>query len=1040
MRLAAVLLLFASAALAQDRDAPAILADHALALGDAAAVKSLKSQGSVNFQGRTFPSCETLIALGKGSYKSMFVKASLPPQTEWFSSEGAFVASEGHVWRMRPGQESGRALYYVLQALADPFPLLPYARNAAAARHLKVGATSDRKYEALRGPVDEFGVYPVYFVSTTTRQLESIRFHIAADKQIAAVFFLGHRRVGDVMLPHQITAHFGMIVEDAERKRFGRREFTRTEVIEGWVVNPPVPDTALVPPPPGGSTARGFERVRVRTGMDPHECAVGDVDGDGRTDVAVACWNGVSIHYGGAFDKPAMVAVGRGQHRGLAIDDLDGDGRPEIVTSSNVGPAERYYIVSIDAQRNPTIIEIYGAPLQLHALKMKDLDYDGLPDFVATGFGSKKLHIDFNNGAMGPRLTGVAWPLETRTNRDRRGLGVAVGHLDADNLYDIAVCDGKRIIVFQGGINLSFQPKVEIKAGPRPVDVVFADLNGDGRGDLVVANAHPAQDLRGDIAVLLNTGTHLKQHHVIEAGQRTPALAAGRFDADAHVDIAVASFLTGQVVLLHGDGTGKLGRREVLASGRGTHRLAVADIDRDGRDDICAVNRLDDSLSLFLNRREFEGVRRKGPARARVARKLEGIDFTLKGLSAEYRFVAEYRLPVSIRDPSGLAFLGGTRAYTQLVLVSDKTNALFRATLDRSRKRLLVGPPIPLRGGPKMRLDLEGLAFDHRSGNLFLGCEADSHVLRVSLFGHVFGRASTTVKSTGNDGLEALALRRKKDGTPLLYAFRERIGKTMAPPSVHVLGLEESPFALPLRQELKLPVAVMDQTGATISDDKLLVVSRLARALIEVPFDGDGFAKTFKLASYRQLTDVDLGLVDPRMPIFGLVEAVTVDEGGDLYLLVDNNGQEIGLKGLNRGREGRLLWFRRTTLPRTRMPSQRVVVQHLHIPCAGAKDNPDVDLTREEAAKRAQECLERVRAGDTFERLVDRYHYAKSRYPEVLTVVMPPLRPQRGELTRKSLPTALGELAFALEVGEAGVCEFHATDAPFGYHVLKRVR
>ncbi|MHC4817991.1 MAG: FG-GAP repeat domain-containing protein, partial [Planctomycetota bacterium] len=187
------------------------------------------------------------------------------------------------------------------------------------------------------------------------------------------------------------------------------------------------------------------------------------------------------------------------------------------------------------------------------------------------------------------------------------------------------------------------------------------------------------------------------------------------------------SFLTGEVALLLNDGKGGLKVRERFASGRGAARVVVADHDGDGRDDIVVANRLADTVTLFVSRREATRQRRARPPRATVCDEPTRSSFKLLGLTDPYVFGGEFRLPAEILDPSGLGFLGGV-ANSQLVLVSDKASALFRVTVDRSRTRLLVGPPIPLRGLERQRLDLEAVAFDRRSGNLFLACEADSSI------------------------------------------------------------------------------------------------------------------------------------------------------------------------------------------------------------------------------------------------------------------------------------------------------------------------
>ncbi|MHC4931627.1 MAG: FG-GAP-like repeat-containing protein [Planctomycetota bacterium] len=658
-----------------------------------------------------------------------------------------------------------------------------------------------------------------------------------------------------------------------------------------------------------------------------------------------------------------------------------------------------------------------------------DLDFDGLGDLVATG--REQLSLKFGSGTGGVRVVGSLWPLRTKEHPLAVGLGLDVGRMDRDRLWDIAVADGSRVIVFQGEMNLSFQPRVSLRAGPQPVGVVFTDLNGDGLDDLVVANEKPTEDLQGDLAVLLNTGDGMKQHRHYEAGVRTPDLEAGHLDGDAHGDIAVASRLSGEVTLLYGDGEGNLGRSERLPSGRGTCRLTVTDLDGDGRDDIIAANGLDDTIAIFLNRRETPARKSRSAARAAVCESFLAPQFRAEGLSRPYQFVAEFRLPHTIREPSGVAWLGGISA-TQLILVSDDDSALFRATLDRGRKRLLVGPRIALEGAPEGALDLEAATFDRWSGNLFLASARDSTILRTTVWGQVLGIAETSIESSDNDGIEGLALRRLLDNTPLLYVLRERRGQSLMQPPVHVYGLEEDPFSLKLRLKTGLPINIADQSGAAVLGDSLLVVGRLTRSLTEVRLkDDEGFAPGPRSTGFRELTVDLLGLRYEDTPLLGMVEGIAADgQSGDLFLLVDSNGKTVGHEGRNRGPEGRLIWLRSLAKETARIEPRRVAAKQILIPWKG---------DREEGLKIARECLELARRGEEFDQLAVRYHSPNARFPALLRVVTPPASPAMGEQARSSLPIALAKVLFALEVGEVGLCEFHREESPEGWYVVLRI-
>ncbi|MFI5403610.1 MAG: esterase-like activity of phytase family protein, partial [Planctomycetota bacterium] len=372
-----------------------------------------------------------------------------------------------------------------------------------------------------------------------------------------------------------------------------------------------------------------------------------------------------------------------------------------------------------------------------------------------------------------------------------------------------------------------------------------------------------------------------------------------------------------------------------------------------------------------------------------------------------------------------IACLASTTTGDQFVIVSDKRSALFRLTLDRAGKRLLVGPAIPLEGLERERLDLEAITWDSWSANLFLGCERDSTILRADLFGRVLGRVKTGIESDGNDGIEAVAFRRLKDGTPILYVFRERVGTSGAQPPFDVYGFEEDPFALVPRQTgVKLPAPLLDQTDATATHDRMFVVSRLSREILELRFDGDLFAKEVRRAAYGKLVDELLGLRNKQYPLFGNVEGIAIDWNYDLFLLVDNNREVMGVAGKNEGNEGRLLWFRcKGTAPPRARPA-RVRARQLLVP--GGK----------EAEAKARDLLKRAREGEAPERLAEALGLAP---PTWITAVDDRVRPGAGEVNFAKLPVALGRLLANLEVGEVQLCEHHPVESPEGWILVWRV-
>ena len=126
-----------------------------------------------------------------------------------------------------------------------------------------------------------------------------------------------------------------------------------------------------------------------------------------------------------------------------------------MLTASWLGPPETLIVWSAGSDEPRTM---RAAPSGTHTLLGVDLDRDGLGDFVASGWAASNLDIRFGNGAGGIRTTGSRWPLNaTDELSSRRGYGLDVGFLDGDSIHDIAVADGKRVVIFRGQPNGSFQ-------------------------------------------------------------------------------------------------------------------------------------------------------------------------------------------------------------------------------------------------------------------------------------------------------------------------------------------------------------------------------------------------------------------------------------------------------------------------------------------------------------------------------------------------------------------------------------------------------
>jgi len=1021
-----------------------VLATYRQSLGEVDQIRTLKAQSTMFMGGQRAAGVKSWWGAGH-RWLRQFPRSPAGQRQDFFGPDGAIVLSGRSRARYRPGDRRTRPYYYVAKALADPFPLLGFARNVAAQAGLELGAAN--RYDVLALPVDAYGVRTIYLLDQKTGRLVGMRFEVEDNQPFATLQFENHGKVkvGDsdhVVLPYGLHVELRLAVEIEGARAAQERRISFRERVDTWTANPPDLPESLAPPPVPDDLPAGFERSTFATGPEPTDVAVGDLDGDGRNDIAVACVGGLTIHFGGAEDKPLFVRLGLGTHRGCQIVDFDLDGRLDVLTMSWVDPNDTLFLVEFDKARAASTRRLFAAPNFGWDLAVDDFDRDGLPDFVATGYGSRNVSWKFGNGSGGIRFVGTGWPLVKDGRNPERGYGVAVGDMNGDGIRDVAVAEpGRpRVVLFEGQPNLAFHPSAELDRKNvglvRPVDVHFVDLDGDGRDELVVAQDHPRKEVEGDIAVFLNTGKAFKTLY-LAAGERIQCVRSGDIDGDGRIDLLATSHGTDQIAWLRGLGAGKFDKPRFFGAGRGPARLVVADLDGDRRLDFISTNNLDDSICVIRN----TGAKLMA---AKTVEKTDVIDafvpgeFRLKGLSEEYEFMGEWRLPLSIRDPSGISFLHGDAVHSGLVLVSDKRNVILRATVDRLGRRLLVAPPIPIRGTPEARLDFEGVSFDRQSGTLFIGCESDSSVIRTTLFGGPLGRAQSAIAVGDNDGIEAVALRRRRDGTPLLYVFKERNGITGRQPPVHVYDIQERPLKLTLRGDpLRVPVALVDQTGAVASDQKLFVLSRFARSIAELEFEGDGFAEKFKVAGYRPLTEKLLGY--PKLPSYGMVEGIARAHNGDLFLLVDNNGNAIGFPGKNRGREGRLIWLRNVSKNVGGKAASRVRLRVITVPFSGAQAAPKEAPDRARAKAMAAQLKKRVLAGDNPALLARELKLPRGPMPPGFWLIRPPAVHTGADLTARDLPTAVARLGFSLRIGEVEVCEYDPKESPYGYTVVQRI-
>ncbi len=131
---------------------------------------------------------------------------------------------------------------------------------------------------------------------------------------------------------------------------------------------------------------------------------------------------------------------------------------------------------------------------------------------------------------------------------------------------------------------LGFAAQVTYAAGTNPRGIVAADLNGDGRRDLVLTN------LNGEVSVLLGNGNGTFQPRTAYAANAQPEhVAVGDLSADGKLDVVVAN-QSNTVSVLLGNGNGSLASPVTYAPGAVPMSVELGDLDGDGKLDLAVGN------------------------------------------------------------------------------------------------------------------------------------------------------------------------------------------------------------------------------------------------------------------------------------------------------------------------------------------------------------------------------------------------------------------------------------------------------------------
>jgi hypothetical protein len=376
-----------------------------------------------------------------------------------------------------------------------------------------------------------------------------------------------------------------------------------------------------------GTGTGSFEAPRnYRVGSDPRSVAVGDFNGDGRSEAVVANSGSstVSVFIAGCVPAITSITPSTGAGAGGTAITITGSNfstttgattftfgeaaASNVVCSSSTlctatsppgmatvsvratvagqvtvdTPADDFLYGPTQSCPNPNFAAAVSSGVRTgpNSVVTGDLDGDDKTDMVVTSNVSSGIAVLIGSGAGAFRRILLS---------DSTGpVSAAVGDFNGDGKNDIAVANENAsdmsTFLATGAGTFAATPKIAFLPATYPSFVAAGDFNGDGRIDLAVANGG-----RSSISILRGSGTgSFVDAGTVGVAGRPAAIAVGDFDRDGDSDLAVSTN-TSNVSILLGTGTGSFVGTNVPVGGA-QGRLAIGDFNGDSFSDLALVN------------------------------------------------------------------------------------------------------------------------------------------------------------------------------------------------------------------------------------------------------------------------------------------------------------------------------------------------------------------------------------------------------------------------------------------------------------------
>ncbi len=338
--------------------------------------------------------------------------------------------------------------------------------------------------------------------------------------------------------------------------------------------------------------------------LNPYSIAIGDFNGDNRSDIAVVNYDfnyvDIILNYQNySFYSQTTYTTNIASYPvSVVIADLNNDKRLDIIVGNFLDGAIPIFLGYGNGTFSNYMIVLSLDNPGISSVAVGDFNNDNQTDIVTANYWAYSISVflGYGNGLFSN-------PTTFSTDNNSYPFAVAVGDFNNDNQSDIVVANygTDNLGVFVGYGNGTFYNQVTYStgSGSGPHSVATGDFNNDSRLDIVVGNLYTY-----NVGVFLGHGDGTFSNQTTYSTSynfRPNSVAVGDFNNDNRPDIIVANNGTDTISLFLGYGDGTFPSHITISTGfsSGPWSITIGDFNNDNRLDVAVANRWSDNIGVF---------------------------------------------------------------------------------------------------------------------------------------------------------------------------------------------------------------------------------------------------------------------------------------------------------------------------------------------------------------------------------------------------------------------------------------------------------